>query len=117
MKTSLFKILFALGLVTAFMPSMPFGFEVESAAAQSQPTITTLSAAEPAPGGCSGSTCQITVASATGITASTNSLQQYCLIDSELQQIVSISSTTITVRRSRQGFGAAHVSGAYVICG
>jgi hypothetical protein len=86
--------------------------------AQSQPTITTLSAAQSSPlNGGSGSTSTISVASATGITASTKSQQSFVLIDSELEEVSAVSGTTLTVRRARSGLGAAHVSGAYVVFG
>jgi hypothetical protein len=97
---------------------MPFGIQTELVSAQSQPTITTLSAAQSSPlNGGSGSTSTITVASATGITASTKSQQSFVLIDSELEEVTAVSSTTLTVRRARSGIGAGHASGAYVVFG
>jgi len=83
--------------------------------AQSSPTRTTLSTAMTAPGTAGAGT--MVVASATGITASTTSLQSYCLIDQELVQIRSISSTTLTVLRAKQGLATAHASGKQVFCG
>jgi hypothetical protein len=85
--------------------------------AQSQPTVTTLSSAQVAPNAGSGSQQTISVASATGFTASTKSLQSFVLIDQELEEVQAISGTTITVRRNRQGIGTQHVSGALVIFG
>ena len=82
---------------------------------QSQPTRTTLSSAMTAPNSTTGNT--MVVGSATGITASTGSLQQFCLIENEMVQVRAVSGTTITVARARNGVSVAHASGATVICG
>lgn len=107
------RILAALLVVALAIGLAPLSY------AQSSPTRTTLSAAMTAPGSgtTNSSASTMTVASATGITASTGSLQQFCLVDFELMQVRAVSGTTITVARGRQGIGAAHISGATVICG
>src|SRR5260370_25909364 len=76
--------------------------------AQSAPTRTTLSSAQGAPSACAGAQCTMVVGSATGINNSTTSLQSFCLLDQELEQVVSNSSTTYGVRRARQSIGTAH---------
>src|SRR5260370_4525347 len=85
--------------------------------AQSAPTRTTLPWAQGAPSAWAGAQCTMSVGRDTGITNSTTSLQSFCLIDQEPEQVVSNSSTPFVVRRTRQGIGTAHVSGATVICG
>lgn len=105
-------------LVALAMFSVPaFINQTVKAQVVTGPTRTTLSSALGAPNAGSGSTQIMVVGSATGITARTASLQQFCLIDQEMVEVVSVSSTNITIRRARLGVATAHVSGATVICG
>jgi hypothetical protein len=61
---------------------------------------------------------QILVASATGISASTNSLQYYIFVDRELMKVNAVSGTTLTVARGQGSTVATkHVSGAAVFFG
>lgn len=103
-------------VVDLLMPSMPFGIEASLLSAQSAPVRTTLASAMVSSTSCT-TNCQIAVTSATGIVASTTSLQFFCLIDTELVQVRSISGTTLTVLRDRRGFAPGHVSGESIICG
>lgn len=81
---------------------------------QATPVITTLSAAL-----AGGSTSnQMTVASTTGITASTSSAQTYCVVNHEVIQVRTVnSSTLLTVNRAVGGAAVPHASGAFLICG
>ncbi len=73
---------------------------------------TTLSAAITA------SQTTFAVASATGITSQTAQSQVLLLIDRELMQVLTVSGTTVTVNRGRNGTAAAgHLSGATVYRG
>lgn len=78
-----------------------------------QPTFTTLSAAI-----ADERTTRLTVASATGFTASTGTLDYGVFIDHEFMRITGVSGTTITVQRNQASTNAtAHKSGAYVFVG
>lgn len=95
-----FAFVVALITVLWFMPRVD---------AQTYATNTTLSSAV------SATAMTVTVASATGLTAGS-----YLYIDTELMQIVSVSSTTATVRRGLAQGGSpasAHASGAIVWVG
>jgi hypothetical protein len=82
-------------------------------ASQNTTTQTTLSAAVS-----DTKTTLLTVASATGISASTTSTQRFILVDKELMQVRAISSTTLTVIRGANGtIVTPHVSGAVVTYG
>ena len=84
-------------------------FGAENAVAQTEVTSTTLSAAVTA------SAQTITVASATNLTAG-----NYAYVDKELMAIISVSSTTATVRRGLAGGvtpGTMHASGVVVWLG
>ena len=91
------------------------GMSIPAFAAPTQTTMTTLSAAVTA------AQNTITVASATGISASTTSgtpSKTFVLVDSELMQITAIASTTLTVTRAQDNtVRTSHLSGAYVIYG
>lgn len=81
--------------------------------AQTTITKTTLSAAVS-----DTRTTLVTVASASGITASTSSAQRFILVDRELMQVRAISSTTLTVVRGYGGSTATkHASGSLVTFG
>ncbi len=121
MKT-LKMFLIAMVLALAATPSR-LDAQTQCGAGVSGCAITTTSAAQSA-----GPTNKfLTVSSATGITASTSGGfnvntgsggEQYCLVDRELEKVVSISSTTLTViRASASTLATGHVSGARVICG
>lgn len=80
--------------------------------AQTATTRTTLSTAISTVGG---STETLTVASTTGMSASTNTAQNYLLIDAELMRVTAVpSSTTVTVTRAYQGTSSKHAAGAEV---
>lgn len=82
--------------------------------AQTAVTRTTLSSAVSA----GAAVNQVIVASATGISASTASTQNYILVDKELMLVAAVSSTTLTVRRAQSGSAAVgHISGAQVVYG
>jgi hypothetical protein len=83
------------------------------AVAQTHPTVTTLSSA--VSGGANNNI--VVVASATGISASTASAQNFILVDKELMEVAAVNSTTLTVRRARAGQASGHASGALVIYG
>lgn len=86
---------------------------LNSAYAQTQPTITTLSAAV-----ADERTQRLTVASATGFVASTGTLDYGMFVDHEFMRITAVSGTTITVQRGQARTNAtAHKSGAYVFVG
>jgi hypothetical protein len=85
-----------------------------SSFAQTALTRTTLSSAVTAGAAIN----QVVVASATGITASTSSTQNYILVDRELMLVAAVNSTTLTVRRSQSGtLAVGHKSGAQVLYG
>lgn len=85
-----------------------------SSEAQTAVTRTTLSAAVSA----GAANNQVVVASATGISASTASTQNYILVDRELMLVAAVNSTTLTVRRAQAGTNAAaHKSGNNVFYG
>lgn len=79
-----------------------------SSFAQTTTTSTTLSSAIT-----STSATTISVASATGFTAGTTSL----FVDRELMDVISVSGTTIGVRRGSGGITSTHASGATVYVG
>lgn len=57
----------------------------------------------------------LTVGSTTGMTASTNSVQTYLLIDAELMTVVEVpSATTVKVRRAQGGAISRHAASAEV---
>jgi hypothetical protein len=102
-------------LVTLLMPSMPFGVQEESAAAQSQPTFTTLNANM-----ADQRTQTLVVVSNTGFTASNTFLgtDYYVFVDQEAMRITAVSGTTITVQRGQLGTNAAtHAKGAFAFVG
>lgn len=101
------KIMKTLALVVALLLG-----SVQSGLAQSTITNTTLSTTIT-----DTSTTRVVVASATGITASTASVQNYILIDHELMKINAISGTTLTVVRGSSGVATPHTSGAIVLFG
>lgn len=82
-------------------------------AAPTAPTFTTTSAAQ------TQTATTLTLTSTTGITASTQAVPTYVLVESELEKVVTVnSSTSITVVR-KQGTTAAtpHASGVYAVYG
>lgn len=79
-------------------------------------TKTTLSAAITS---AQGSANQVTIASATGVSASSGTLgQRYIMVDRELMEVKAVNSTTLTVLRARGNTTATkHASGSLVIYG
>lgn len=110
------RYLIVLLAVTLFMPSLPFGINTPVVSAQTTLVRTTLSTAIAGTGTASG-TIQVVVASATGMSASTNATLRYILIDYELLRVTAISSTTLTAVRNQGGIATAHPVGAQVIWG
>lgn len=96
------KLFFIVALAICLMPSL--------LEAQTAPTRTTLSAAMAA------GARQMVVTSASGFTASSGSQQYFVLIENDLRQVLSVSSTTIGLGPSR-GASVGHVSGSTVIFG
>src|SRR5689334_17636407 len=84
------------------------------AQAQTTTTYTTLSAAVTTPSAGIPPAPTITVASATGITGGQTAL----LIDSELIEVLSVSGTTLRVRRGTNGTTAApHANATPIVIG
>ncbi len=78
------------------------------------PTRTTLGAAL----GAGTQTTLVTVASTTGITASTASVQTFIMVEQEIMRVRTVnSSTVLTVVRAISGDAVAHVSGRSVTYG
>jgi hypothetical protein len=102
-------------LSKAFLLLMVLAVLASPSFAQTATTSTTLSAAMS--GGANNNRMSLT--STTGVSASTTGAQQFCLIDMEIVQVVTVpSSGALTVRRATGGVGATpHNSGANVICG
>lgn len=105
MKT-VFKVFLAVMALIAVSP--PNALE-----AQTVTTWTTTTAA--VTGGAANNIIPIT--SATGITASTASTQQFCVLDHETVLIRSISGLNLTVNRAAGGVAEPHASGVVIICG
>lgn len=81
--------------------------------AQSRITTTTLASAVTTT-----RATTISVASATGMTASTNTQPYYLYVGHEAMLLSAISGTTLTVQRGQLGtFATVHASGAYVFFG
>ena len=99
---NILKNLFALVVVSLLMAG--------TLSAQTVVTRTTLAAAMPA------GARQINVASATGITAQTNTQQNYVLIEQDLRQVLNVTGTIVTLSPSR-GAAVGHVNGATVVFG
>jgi hypothetical protein len=102
MKNTL-KVLFTLFIVFAL---------AQVASAQTTTTQTILSTAIT-----NTSSNIVNVASATGITASTVSVQTYIFVDSELMQVRAISGTQLTVIRGRRGRASTHAANSVVFFG
>lgn len=101
MKNTWKTLIFTLMAVLAF---------VSSANAQTAPTRTTLSAAMAA------GARQMVVTSATGFTASSGAQQYFVLVENDLRQVLTVSSTTIGLGPSKSA-AVGHVSGATVVFG
>lgn len=106
------KHLLILLLVTLAMPSMPFGISTSLVSAQTALTRTTLSTALT-----DTTTNIVAVASATGITASTNSAQRFIVIDDELMRVTAVNSTNLTVVRAVGGIAGPHAAASLVAYG
>ena len=106
MKTkTLTTLILAAVMIVAAVPSF----------AQTLPTSTTLSAAL-----ASGTNSTlVTLTSLTGISASTNSVQTFIMVDREIMRVRTLpaSGTTITVVRAINGPAVGHASGARVTYG
>jgi hypothetical protein len=87
------------------------GLAVHGYAQGNAPTTTTLSAAV------TDRATSLTVASATGISASTATVEYLIYVDHELMRVIGLSSTTLTVQRGIGTPATAHKSGSYVIFG
>jgi hypothetical protein len=90
--------------------SLFFGVVMLSGAAfaQSAPTVTTLSAAV------SATSEFITIASATGWSASNSTNKYLAIVDKEFMEVVSINGTTVKVKRGSVSHADAHLSGDQV---
>lgn len=115
--------MFLIAMVLALAAAPSLHAQTKCGAGVSGCARTTLSSAQAS--GASNKT--FVVASATGITASTNTGfnlatgtggEQYCLIGRELEKVTGVSGTTITaIRGSGSTLASGHISGAQVICG
>lgn len=99
----LLQMAFAVAFITALAVS---GF------AQTATTQTVLSAAI-----ANANVTTITVASATGITASTQSQDYNVWVDGELMKVLGVSGTTLTVRRGVASRATSHPTGSVLFFG
>lgn len=105
MKT-VFKVFLA--VMALFAVSPPRALE-----AQTTTTWTTTTAA--VLGGAANTVIPITAS--TGITASTASAQQFCVLDHETVTVRAINSLNLTVVRAAGGVAEPHASGVVIMCG